>query len=280
MIQDLLKTQFVFVQGKGGVGKTSVSQALARHLSENYNTLWVAIEDPTLEPGTKNQISPTLTHLNNEGLHAFEEYAGLKIGAPSLVRVFLQNKLMQYLAKATPGLKELVLIGKIWHERLNFDRIVVDMPATGHGLTMFQSVFNWEKLFQGSILAKDAKAMIETFKNQSLTSHLIVSLPEEMPLVESLELKESLNRILPEPKIELIVNRVFPETTCSLESNVRPFAETFVEQASKRFALESLNLKTWEGLRFQKIPYYNPGSSDMRSQIEEHLNKIFESPEL
>ena len=171
------------------------------------------------------------------------------------------------MAKATPGLKELVLIGKIWHERLNYDRIVIDMPATGHGLTMFQSIFNWGKLFQGSILAKDAQAMIETFKNQNTTSHLIVSLPEEMPLVESLELKSSLERIFPSPHVELFVNRLFPNTPVDPSSSDKPYSETYFEQASKRFILEKSNLKIWDGLEFQKLPYLDPNEINLTEAL-------------
>ena len=126
----------LFVQGKGGVGKSSVALAMAHLASKTHRTLLVSLEDPLREPFDLRKLSPTLDHLNNEATAAFEQYAGIKIGAPNLVKVFLQNRFMRYLAKAAPGIRELVLIGKIWFEHKNYDRIVVDMPATGHGLTL------------------------------------------------------------------------------------------------------------------------------------------------
>ena len=135
---DLTK-KLIFICGKGGVGKTSVSKALALTLSKKgLKTLWVAFEDPLKPPGELLEISPTLWHLNCESITAFEEYVGLKIGVPSLTKIFLQNKLMRYMAKAAPGIHDLVLLGKIWFERKNYDHIVLDMPSTGYGLAMFQ----------------------------------------------------------------------------------------------------------------------------------------------
>jgi DNA replication protein DnaC len=55
----------VFVHGKGGVGKTSVSQAIALGLAaQGKKTLWVAIEDPTRPPGELLPQGPYLWHLN------------------------------------------------------------------------------------------------------------------------------------------------------------------------------------------------------------------------
>lgn len=248
----------IFVQGKGGVGKTTVATALAQDLAKDYRTLLVTIEDPLSPPGIIRKIDGNLYGLNNEAMCAFEEYAGLKIGAPALVRLFLQNKLMQYLARAAPGVRELVLMGKIWHERKNFERIVIDMPATGHGLTMFQAIMNWAQLFAGSVLAKDANAMIETFRDTSQTAHVVISLAEEMPLVESLELRTHLIRILPAAEVSYIANRLFPSSGAPVSGDDHPFSKTVSEHAARKAILETENLEAWKDLKFERIPYFTP----------------------
>jgi len=270
-------TSLIFVQGKGGVGKSTVASALAQNLSREFRTLLVTIEDPLRTPGQIFKLGPNLFLLNNEATKAFEEYAGLKIGVPALVRIFLQNKLMQYLARAAPGVRELVLMGKIWHERKNFDRIVIDMPATGHGITMFQAIFNWGKLFQGSVLSKDANAMNATFADPAETSHLVVSLPEEMPLVESLELRDHLIRLFPKSDVRFVVNRLFPSSraTAAAETDDRPFSRTVAEHAARKARLEAENLELWQGIDYARLPYFPPpldgGFDRVRDEIATYL---------
>ena len=271
----ILNRPLLFVQGKGGVGKSTVALATARLLSERYRTLLVSIEDPLRPAYDLEKLSPTLHHLNNEATAAFEEYAGRKIGAPGLVKVFLQNRFMRYVAKAAPGIRELVLVGKIWFEMRNYERVVVDMPATGHGLTMFQSLFNCGSLFQGSPLSKDSAAMIETLSNPTLVGHFIVSLPEEMPLVEALELRSQINRIFPKADCALAVNRRFPSpATKKLFSEDRPYALTAEEHATRKSELEADNLECWKGEAWLEFPYLPPPREDAFDRIAEAMTDL------
>jgi anion-transporting ArsA/GET3 family ATPase len=187
----LFDRKLLFIGGKGGVGKTVVSQAIALRLNQQgRRVLWCAFEDPVLPLHQMQEVRPGLFHINCDPAQSFEEYAALKIKVAGLARIFLQNKLMRYLSKAAPGIHELVLLGKVWYERQNFDHVVVDMPSTGYGLAMFQSTRNFANLFQGGPVHKDAEQMLRTFDHPDECGHLVVSLPEEMPLRESLELRE------------------------------------------------------------------------------------------
>jgi anion-transporting ArsA/GET3 family ATPase len=74
---------------------------------------------------------------------ALAEYLGLQIGLRGVVRRVFGNRAFRQLMDASPGWRELITLGKIWHlEQMKeangkprFDLIVVDAPATGHGLT-------------------------------------------------------------------------------------------------------------------------------------------------
>lgn len=295
----------LFIHGKGGVGKTTVSQAIAVALAnqntsaapdqrqngdkkssgnKNAKTLWLTVEDPLYPPGEITQITPSLWHLNCDFTKAFEEYAALKIGMAPLTRLFLQNKLIRYLAKAAPGIHELVLLGKIWHERENYSHIVVDLPSTGYGLAMFQSTQNFVRLFQGGPLNKDAQEMLGTFNNSRETGHLIVSLPEEMPLRESLDLHTFLIGMFPKNPAGFIVNRLFPKFTAtptseppSLYNEIptawpTPLAKSANEFITKRILLEQYNLRIWRDaeVSFGELDYFPPPAAVTTSSSTKH----------
>jgi len=259
-----LERKLIFISGKGGVGKTLVSQSIAWNLAKKgKQTLWATFEDPTLALGEKNLVAPNLWHLNLEASRAFEEYAAMKLGGGKLTRIFVQNKLMRYMAKAAPGIHELVLLGKAWWERLNYDHVVIDMPSTGYGLTMFQSAKNFSSLFRGGPIQRDADAMITTFNDPQLCAHIILALPEEMPLIEALDLDAFLKKHFPNNPACLIANRVFPEVPGgSVETGPSPVVKTRTAYAENRSALEVHNLRLWRDLKidFDQIPYLIPES--------------------
>jgi anion-transporting ArsA/GET3 family ATPase len=281
-IKHVLNRNLLFVHGKGGVGKTVVSHAIAlRHAEKKSKTLWINIEDPTRPEGELRQLGPYLWTLNCNFNLAFEEYASMKIGAPKLTRLFLQNKVMRYLARAAPGVRELVLLGKIWFERKHYDYVVVDLPSTGYGLAMFQSTENFFRLFRGGPLHRDAESMLTSFRDPEETGHVIVSLPEEMPLQESLELNEYLQKILPENPAVFFVNRTFPAIESDSLSSLgkpheweKPVVHSATEYSKKRFLLEKHNLRLWRDAKvsFGELGFVPPPLMNAPEFIAKNLS--------
>jgi len=282
LIAPILNRNLIFVHGKGGVGKTVTSQAIALCLSaKNERTLWVTLEDPTLEIGKLKEVNPHLWHLNCDFTLAFEEYALMKIGVPRLTQLFLKNKLMRYLAKAAPGIHELVLLGKIWFERLHYSHVVVDMPSTGYGLALFQSAENFSKLFRTGPLHKDAESMIQSFKDPHVTGHVIVALPEETPLRESLELNDFLKKLFPENPAAFLANRLFPKVPqkeSETESEAgnpalwsSPLALSMEDYVQKRYWLENHNMRLWRDadIHYGELTFIPP---PVPSAITSHRN--------
>ncbi|MFL5814366.1 MAG: ArsA family ATPase [Bdellovibrionia bacterium] len=288
-IHSIVRRNLVFVHGKGGVGKSSVSEAIAWALAEDgARTLLVEFEDPTREPGELKSLGPKIWHLNADASIAFEEYSELKIdklshgilsglgglgsfGQKSMTKLFTQNKLIKYLAKAAPGIHELVLLGKVWHERNNYDHVIVDLPSTGYGLAMFQSTANFAKLFGGGPISYDAEAMLATFRDSSQTGNLIIALPEEMPLREAIDLNGYLKDLFPSNPAAFLVNRRFPDGKIQAAANndslsdtpnewSSPYASSAIDYIDRRRKLESHNLKLWSqsGITYGELDYLPP----------------------
>jgi hypothetical protein len=262
-----LTRKIVFVGGKGGVGKTTLSRAFAAALrAENSSrrVLWVCFEDPIRPRTLVRAATPEgFDELNCCAAESFAEYIALKLPGP-LAKLFLGNPVIKYLGEAAPGIRELVMLGKIWFEREHYDHIICDMPSTGYGLALFQSTFNFSQLFGAGPVSKDALAMIETFCDPQVCAHVIVSLAEEMPLVESLELRKLLIDRFPEQDPEMIVNRLWPtlsdsNSAPSDSSSEQPLLTTRANEfVRSRNLLESENLKAWSHLTYQTLPYVDP----------------------
>ena len=274
-----LTQKLIFVGGKGGVGKTSVSLSIAQFLAQKRDSkiLWVTFEDPAYPLGSTEKISKTLHHLNAEAHHSFEEYMSIKLGALGVMaKLFLNNKLIQALSQIAPGLHELVLLGKVWFERENFDHTVVDMPSTGYNLAMFHSTANYAHLFKGGPIHRDAEAMLSTFADPTITSHLIVALPEEMPLRESVDLKDKILSLFPKNKPIIIVNkRIQAQSTSKMDplDYKDPLAHSITEFIERRSNLEEHNLEILkqEKLKYDELPWVGKPVID---QLEKHISKV------
>lgn len=202
----------LFIQGKGGTGKTTISKALFQKLSKKHKTLWV----------TDAETEKNDHVLNFSLISAFKEYVRLKLRWTPGLDLVTGSRPIQSLVQIAPGLKEMIFLGKIWYETRNYDYIVVDMPSTGHGLAVFHSFFRWKKLFENSPLSADHSQIEEWILNSPNVHHAITTLPEEMPLTEAWELRQKLGALFRGVEISLILNKLFPAPPTDLQQAILP----------------------------------------------------------
>src|SRR2546421_2693557 len=147
----LLDKRLIFVTGKGGVGKATVATALGLVAARRGLRTIVAelasrehvqgIFEHHGEHFLEVELAPGLFTISIDPQHAMEEYLRVKVGAVG--HALSVSRLFQVFAMATPGMRELLSIGKVWElaqlQRRTrgaapYDLVIVDAPATGHGV--------------------------------------------------------------------------------------------------------------------------------------------------
>jgi anion-transporting ArsA/GET3 family ATPase len=230
-IRDLLHKRVVFVSGKGGVGKTTVAITLGLIAAGlGRKVLIVEMNATGRVPAVfgktsqKQEIVPLTKQLSSIDLTAkecFEEFVLQQIKLKILYNTFFNNKYVMNFVEAVPGLSELLLLGKIYDlERSTksflsgqplYDLIIVDAPATGHGLSMLEVPKVVASVVKVGPMYRSAINMQKLFDDGEKTAFCLVTLAEEMPVVESEEYVKGLKSNTGMHFGPLFVNAVMPD---------------------------------------------------------------------
>ena len=220
----------VFVTGKGGVGKTTVAVALGlRAASEGRRTIVceVAAQENAsrifghTEVGFHEvEMEENLWAISIDPDESMREYVLLQLKVRAMRDMLFRSSIFNYLAAATPGLKELVTIGKIWElsqldrkvkSGRKYDLVIVDAPATGHGIGFLRTPRTFAAIARVGPIHSQAQQLERLITDQQHTGSAIVSLPEEMPVNESASLEADLRDEVGVAVDRVYLNGLYPE---------------------------------------------------------------------
>ena len=205
----LLDKRLVFVTGKGGVGKSTVATALGLVAAQRGQRTIVAelasqqrVQRAFAQAGEEFEevrLAERLFAISIDPQQAMEEYLRVKAGAVG--QMLSASKLFQSFAMATPGMRELLSIGKVWElaqfERRTegaeaYDFVVVDAPATGHGVGVLRTPRTFADIARVGPIARQGRTIAATIADRDFTSVIAVAQPEEMAVNETLALVDAL----------------------------------------------------------------------------------------
>jgi anion-transporting ArsA/GET3 family ATPase len=200
------QSHVLVVAGKGGVGKTTMAAAIARMASATGRTvLIVELEGKSGITGAfglsedlgydEVELQPELAPQRgwvrarritpDDALVEYLEDHGLRRVSKRLV----SSGVVDVVSTAIPGIRDVLVLGKVKQlEREGVaDLIVVDAPATGHAITFLTSASGLVNAARGGPLRNQAQEVVEMLDDPSRCRVILVTLPEEMPVSETIE---------------------------------------------------------------------------------------------
>ena len=229
-VPGLLDKRLVFVTGKGGVGKSTVSLALALAAArEGKRTILceVAAQEHLSHVFHRSQVGfrevemrENLWAISIDPDEAMREYVLLQLKVKAMRDLLFRSRIFSYLAAATPGLKELVTIGKIWELALDdrkarggnrYDLVIVDAPATGHGVGFLQTPRTFAEVARVGPIRQQAETLDAFIRDGERTGIAVVALPEEMPVNETVMLERDLASEVGVEVDRIFCNGLYPQ---------------------------------------------------------------------
>lgn len=222
---NLLDRRLLIVTGKGGVGKSTVSAALALVAARAGKRVLVCEVNaqervaPLLgarpSGASIREALPGISTVNVTPHEAMREYGLLVLKFRTIYEAVFENRLVRYFLRVVPSLAELVMLGKILNEaravegeRPRWDLVVVDAPATGHAVQLLRVPSALAETIPAGPLRQDAEWMRAMLVDPARTALAIVTLPEEMPVNEAIELDAQVRGLLGIHRAALFVNAV------------------------------------------------------------------------
>jgi anion-transporting ArsA/GET3 family ATPase len=219
--------RFVLFSGKGGVGKTTLSSAFALSCARRgQRTLLIQLdvkEKVSSFFGSRGvstdiiEVEDNLFAVNITPQAALEEYGLMVLKVKLIYKAVFENRIVRSFLRSVPGLNDLLMLGKSHFHATEqnadgsyvWDKVVVDAPATGHGIFFLQIPSVITSILSSGHMYQEAKKIEEFLQDSDLTSLNLVTLPEEMPVNETLMLRDVIEEKLGVSIFSIVANSVY-----------------------------------------------------------------------
>ena len=228
LIERISGLQLAVIGGKGGVGKTTLAAALGNCLAGQGKRVLLLETDPRESlyhvfgvPPSGGEVVRVAERLHLQTLRPRVVLNALvreKLRVGLLVDRILNSTVYDHFAEGAPGLKELAVLyhalrtidGHAGTVRPEFDLVVLDAPATGHGTSLLAAPGLVADVIQDGPIGRAGSELAEFVGDPRRLGVMLVTLAEEMPVQETIEHIDELSTTLKRRPEAVFVNGLYP----------------------------------------------------------------------
>ena len=258
----LFDQRFVLFSGKGGVGKTTVASGFALSCAkrgEKTLLIQLNVKDKVSSFfGSQDvstdiiEVEDNLFAVNITPEAALEEYGLMILKVKLIYKAVFENRIVESFLESIPGLNDLLMLGKSHFHATEqnadgsfvWDKVVVDAPATGHGIFFLQIPSVITSILSSGHMYEEARKIEEFLGDPELTSLNLVTLPEEMPVNETLMLRDIIEDKLDVDVQSIVANSVYPSRFSSDQATWMEDALEHVDEGYLEGLLEAAVFRT------------------------------------
>lgn len=224
--------------GKGGTGKSTIAASLAL-LAARAGKRVLAVDvdgkgDLATALGSRvvsfapHLAQPRISVIALAAQESFQEYLHIYFKVPRLARLTPLARVFDFIATAVPGPRDMLVVGKIAYEerrkeqngRAAWDIIIVDCAASGHVVSHLAAARSMLTLVRGGVIRNQVEWIDQLIRDPGRTTLALCALPEEMPVIEAIELHERLSAEAGVSVEVCFMNRMLLEPVSSAQRNL------------------------------------------------------------
>ena len=218
--------ELIVVTGKGGVGKSTLAAALGTAAAADGPTLVLEVDpresihrllEVPPSAGEIRQAAPDLYLQSLRGREVLDRIVGERLRIQALAQRVLGSPIYRHFAEGAPGLKEMAILWQALRlvrgevkDAPPVRRVVLDAPATGHGLSMLIAPILVSEVVDRGPIAEMTREVADWVRSENGVGVVVVTLAEEMPVTEAVELQRDLAARLGRGADAVVVNAVYP----------------------------------------------------------------------
>ena len=228
LLESLAQRELIVVTGKGGVGKTTIAAAIGRVIAGRGRRVLLLECDPRESLYRMLDVPPSgggyvavgagLFLQNLRPRDVVDRLIRERIKIPILADRVLNSQVYRHFVDGAPGMQQSalmghameVVLGRAGRDAPDIDVVVLDAPATGHGVSMLAAPLRVAEVIEDGPVGRLVKEVAVFLRDPERSATIAVTLAEEMPVQETIELIASMDDRLGRRPELVIANGLYP----------------------------------------------------------------------